>query len=405
VAKRPILLRIRHWNSFKDADKEEAAVGIYSTLKTMGPFYQKIGQIAGSMDYLLPEQICQQLKRFQEENWVDIIVPSEVAKIIDGNPNRPLIRDIDPKPIASGTVAQVHVGHTVGGKKIAIKLAKKNIRIKFESNLRQIELIYLFATFLGMDVEYFYHQIRLIASYIVSQTDLTTEFDMIETFARNNRYALERGIVRTPTLVGESHPNVMLMEFIEGRSFTQVDFARVDRGRRELIIDEIFKIFIDSAINDGIFHLDLHPGNLICGQDGLVYLIDFGLMARSDLKTKASQSEFVALYSESTIDYDKLANKEIGMTYLVKSEDVDTAKYQNFHQEVKRYLRQLVDGDRIDLFSHLRLRRQTSNKFGYRLQLNKNSLSAATLCLESTVKSIDDQYQFCSRLFSKNRRI
>ena len=145
---------------------------------------------------------------------------------------------------------------------MVVKLQRPNIRDTIE---RDIDLLYWLARAIERSVpeSRVYSPTRLVAEFdraITAELDFTLEADNAERFARNFR-DFDPGIVTYPTVYRQaSSKRVLTLEFFDGKKVLDAVAAGADG---EKIAKHAVAVMVKQIYEDGFFHADPHPGNII----------------------------------------------------------------------------------------------------------------------------------------------
>ena len=229
-------------------------------LEMLGPTYIKLGQVLALREDLLPRFITEELKNLLDRLPV-MPFPEYVERVAKGlgRPVDEMFEWIDPKPLGSASIGQIHRARIVGGQDVILKVVKPHIYVVLKRDAR---LLGFFGSFLQIFFARYQPKKVLdeFAEYTLREVDLRREADNAEQFALN--FADEPDI-RFPHIYREySSRLVMTMEMFKGvRPDTPASTA-LPLEVRERIVDLGAKSIIRMLYADGFFHADLHPGNL-----------------------------------------------------------------------------------------------------------------------------------------------
>jgi ubiquinone biosynthesis protein len=208
-----------------------------------------------------------------------------------GDRSRHLV-DIDHTPIAAGSISQVHSAHLADGTEVVVKVQRPQLtRILCEdlSLLRAgarwaIRLCpSLVAANPGALVEDF-------ANGLAQQLSFRTEIANMERM----RVVLARWPVRIPRVYRSlSSERVLVMERLEGVGINHVEAIDALGVERSNVVSTVAGSFVASALGQGIFHGDLHAGNMLVLPHGEVGLLDFGVMGRLDGRVRSAVSDLL----------------------------------------------------------------------------------------------------------------
>lgn len=242
-------------------------------MAALGATFVKLGQVLSTRPDLLDDEIIEELRQLQDR--MPPFPFEKVRRIVEEDLGARLedrFAEFDERPIAAASVAQVHRARLRDGAEVAVKVLRPDIRRKVQRD----EAILLFlargiALHPRLRLSDPVGHLRHFCDGILEQTDLTVEARNYERFRRNFAKVSR---VRFPRVHDElSGPRVMTMEFVRG---TKVD-ALPPGDHRELG-GLIQHVILKMCFEDGFLHADLHPGNLLVGDDGVLIIFDVGLV-------------------------------------------------------------------------------------------------------------------------------
>jgi len=275
----------------KDADSDERAISpaerIRLTLTDLGPSFVKLGQIISTRPDLVPQDVVEELKKLQDD--VPPVPFEQLKPLLElelGASLEDIYEDFDEKPMASASIGQVHRAKLkIPGSSsldVVVKLQRPNIKDTIE---RDIDLLYWMAKAIERSIPESrpYTPSRLVAEFdraITAELDFTLESDNAERFARNFR-DFEPGLVHFPKVYKQaSSKRVLTLEFLPGKKVLEAVASGADG---EKIAKHAVAIMIKMVFEDGFFHADPHPGNIIIqgtNESPLIAFIDLGLVGR-----------------------------------------------------------------------------------------------------------------------------
>jgi len=256
-------------------------------LTELGPSFVKLGQIVSTRPDLVPADIIVELKKLQDD--VPPVSFDEVRPMLEeqlGATLDEIYEGFEERPLASASIGQVHRARlrVPDGESldVVVKLQRPNIKDTIE---RDIDLLYWMARAVERSVPEasIYSPVRLVAEFdraITAELDFTLEADNAERFTRNFQH-FDKGLVHFPIVYRQaSSKKVLTLEFLAGKKVTEIDTSH---GRGERIAKNAVAIIVKQIFEDGFFHADPHPGNLIIQGDDdapVVAMIDLGLVGR-----------------------------------------------------------------------------------------------------------------------------
>jgi predicted unusual protein kinase regulating ubiquinone biosynthesis (AarF/ABC1/UbiB family) len=283
-ARRP-WLRDDRYDALLAARHRLNAARIRRAILSAGGLFIKVGQLISIMTNLLPPEFRGELEELQDRlppRPFDEIVARVRAEF--GRGPEELFTAFDPTPLATASLAQVHVAVLPDGRKVAVKAQHSDIeqtaRADLDTIRRLLAVVQFFTGVRGLES---YHP--EISQMIAEELDFTKEAANIERVAAN--FAGD-ATVRFPRVVAErSSRRVLTTEFVEGTKITDV----VD-GRRELAA-RVVTAYCRMIFVDGIYHADPHPGNILVAADGAIVFVDFGAVGVLAPHMKAGIPAFV----------------------------------------------------------------------------------------------------------------
>ncbi|HKC18607.1 MAG TPA: AarF/UbiB family protein, partial [Candidatus Dormibacteraeota bacterium] len=188
-----------------------------------------------------------------------------------------IFASIDPEPVASASLGQVHHAVLRDGRDVAIKVQRPGIRQRIDNDLDALDGI---AEFLDSHTEVGRHYsfTETMAEFrktLYRELDYRKEAENMSVIGRNLA-EFERIVIPQPVL-DFTATRVLTMDFVRGRKITKLSpLARLDLDGHELA-EELFAAYLKQILADGFFHADPHPGNVFLTEDRRVALLDLGM--------------------------------------------------------------------------------------------------------------------------------
>jgi ubiquinone biosynthesis protein len=244
----------------------------------LGPAFVKIGQVLSTRPDVLPQPYVDALVRLQEAapelpfKTVQSVVEKELGHPLDTS-----FASFDRKPIAAASLAQVHRAVLADGSVVAVKVQRPDLDrlVRRDLDALQAGLKWLARLSPGRmkrtNLLAFFAEFR---RYTLNELDFAKEGEIIERFRSNFQ---GRDDVHFPR-VFRSHTTgrVLTMEWVEGMRLHEAA-ATLPAGERETLVSRVIDVLLKMFISDGLFHADLHPGNIFFHRDGTFTLLDFGM--------------------------------------------------------------------------------------------------------------------------------
>ena len=329
-------------------------------LEILGPTYIKLGQVLSLREDLFPTAITDELKNLLDR--LPAVPLDRVKEILEADLGRPVVAMfswIDPNPLGSASIGQVHRARTVDGDDVVLKIVKPGNR---EILKRDTILLNLLGRFLQTFLERFQPRrvLREFTDYTQRELDLRREADNAETFAANFRDTPD---VVFPKIYREySGRDVLTMEFLDGIKPTAPEAQALSDQERDRLIDLGALAIIRMLYKDGFFHADLHPGNLLILSGTRVGFIDLGMVGRFNEELKRTlmwyyfclvtgDSENAARYLAMVADPGRKGDAH-GFRREVEETSRRWAKTSNFKEYplARLILQSVAEGARFDMY-------------------------------------------------------
>ena len=302
-------------------------VRIRLALQDLGPVFVKFGQALSTRPDLLPDEIAAELILLQ-----DAVPPfeGELAKeIIEkslGLPITELFAKFDLEPLASASVAQVHLAKLAKGKEVIVKVLRPNMQPIIE---RDLGLLYTLASFVE---KYWSQGPRLRPVEVVREYDTTihNELDMrmeAANAAQMKRNLEDSDLIYVPEVYWDlTGQDVLVMERIHGTPIREIDTLKANGIDMQKLAHDGVTIFFTQAFRDGFFHADMHPGNIFVSDSGQYQAVDFGIMGTlSDEDKRYLARNFLGFFNR---DYREVARAHIQAEWVpshTRAEDFEAA--------------------------------------------------------------------------------
>ena len=261
-----------------DSDRPEQ---LACDLEKLGPTFIKLGQVLSTRPDLLPPAYLEALTRLQDN--VKAFPFPDVQRIVEEELGARLSKAFsmfEETPIAAASLGQVHRAALRDGRVVAVKVQRPDIAQTVATDLEALDEI---AQFLSnrTGAGKRYDLVGMVAEF---RTALEAELDYLRE-ANNLRLIgknLEefKAIVVPQPVEGYTSRRVLTMDYIPGTKVTQISpIVGIDL-QRDVLADTLVHAYLKQIVIDGVFHADPHPGNVFVTQDGLLALIDLGMVGR-----------------------------------------------------------------------------------------------------------------------------
>jgi len=248
-----------------------------------GPVYVKLGQFISSAQGLLPDEIVQAFAWCVDD--VEPMRPGRAQSIVQRELGGPLWRhfaDFDDKPLAAGSIAQLHGAALRDGTDVVVKVRRSGLWRSFAADIRALSMLATFGEWRTEAARSANARgvVALFAEIALQELDLRLEAaNMIEVGLVAEHSGLSHVRCPRPLLVTE---RVIVMERLDGVRFTDAPDLLRDEVDRAALLRLAVQGVLESGLVYGVFHGDLHAGNVLIDADGSFGLVDFGIVGRLD---------------------------------------------------------------------------------------------------------------------------
>ncbi|MCU0302584.1 MAG: AarF/UbiB family protein [Thermoanaerobaculales bacterium] len=249
-------------------------------LEILGPTYVKLGQVLSLRKDLLPDVITDELRNLLAD--LPPVGFERIRGVVEGDLGRPLdelFRSVDEVPLGSASIAQSHRARLHSGEDVILKVVKPGIR---ELIYRDAALLRTSGRFLQLIIPR-YQPKRVIdefCDYTVREVEMRLEAENAEAFAAN--FADMPDVVFPGIRRELSGTNVLCMDFLDGVRPDDPAVLELPLAERQRMIDLGAAAIIRMLYQDGFFHADLHPANLLALPGPKVGFIDLGMVGHFD---------------------------------------------------------------------------------------------------------------------------
>ncbi|MBS1984048.1 MAG: AarF/ABC1/UbiB kinase family protein, partial [Bdellovibrionales bacterium] len=279
----------------------------------LGPTFIKVGQILAGRPDLVPPEVIRELEKLQDQ--VPPVPFAALKPIIEEDLGRPLAEcflSFDPEPLATASIAQVHVARTLAGEEVVVKVKKPDVDKALAQDFEILEMLAMLFERYAAEVRVFRPHVLVneFRKSLLAETNFTLEASNIKRFADN--FASNDFLVVPKVYPQLSGPRVITLQRLHGVKLSDLEGARAMGVDPREVLTKGMDCFFQSMLVDGFFHGDPHAGNILVLADGRLGLIDFGAMGRLSQKAKdALVNMFLALLTE---DYELLVHEYISLS-------------------------------------------------------------------------------------------
>jgi aarF domain-containing kinase len=253
------------------------------TFERLGATYIKIGQLIASSPSLFPEPWVSEFQHCLDQTtplpWKTIhrALKEELGEKLETE-----FQFVDPEPLASASIAQVHAARLRTGEDVVLKVRKPGVQKIIITDLNLLHLVAKVAERVtpGAAHASLANIVEEIQSSMMEECDFLKEAENIEAFRQYLDDTLNRNATVPRIYPLLSTARVLTMERFWGVPLTDLDALRRCTDDPEELLVSALNTWFGSLMHCRTFHADLHAGNLMALRDGRVGFIDFGIVGR-----------------------------------------------------------------------------------------------------------------------------
>jgi predicted unusual protein kinase regulating ubiquinone biosynthesis (AarF/ABC1/UbiB family) len=308
----------------------EGAREFRHALEELGTTYIKLGQLLSSRPDLLPDVYIEELGKLVDQ--VSPVPFAEIQRIVAEELPADVFVRIDPDPLATASIAQVHAALLQSGREVILKVRRPGIEEQVELDLA---LMRSTATLLERRSE----RAQLLQAQALAdelEAHLRAELDFVE--EANNTEVIAGLLAEYDDLVVPQviRPYVteklLVLERINGRKVDADHGLAQDRARE--LARTFFRSYVYQVTVHGVYHADPHRGNVLLTTDGRLALVDFGLLGRLDDDTRRNLALLLLAVAQNRAD--DVAELILGLSRTTLASD-EGGFLQDIRRKLPRY--------------------------------------------------------------------
>jgi ubiquinone biosynthesis protein len=291
----------------------------------LGPTYIKLGQSVASGDGIFPPELVAEFKTCRDqvppEPWA--VVERVISEELGRSPSE-VFSTIDHHPLAAASIAQVHRAQLLDGTEVVIKVQRPSVVRRVHQDLAV--MAWLAPHLVGrIPIAALANPpalVELFAETIAEELDFRLEAENMLDIASTFALLGQRDFVVPrphPTLVTR---RMLVMERLSGFNFSDAEGMRAAGIDTDAVVRSGMIGFLEGAMMHGVFHGDLHGGNLFILPSGKIALLDFGITARLSEKKRVALLSLIVGASNGHIPSQVAALRDLGA--LPENTDVET---------------------------------------------------------------------------------
>ena len=311
------LTRIARFGTIQPRTPDYAAA-----FQDIGPAAIKLGQSLATRPDLVGEEAARNLLSLQDDlpPVPFEAIRAEIARSFEA-PVETIFAEIDPVPVGSASIAQVHRAVTSEGRQVAVKVLRPGIRERLARDISTYEWAAAHLEALGGEAVRLRPRLTIanFKRWTNRELDLRREAASASELAEGMR-GFEGYCI--PSIDWDrTNGRVMTIEWIDGIKISDVEALKAAGHDLPALASRLVLAFLTQAISAGFFHADMHQGNLFVRPDGAIVAIDFGIMGRIDRRARQWLAEI--LYGLTTGNYRRVAEIHFEAQYVPSYHSVD----------------------------------------------------------------------------------
>lgn len=347
-------------------------------LEALGPTFVKVGQILSMRSEILPQAFCDELAKLRAD--ADPMPYQTVLETLSSEYGRPIgeiFEHIDPTPLGSASLAQVHRATLLTGEDVAVKVQRPGVRETMAQDVSIMRSIARLATRVmpSTQVVDLGGVVEELWDTFESETDFLVEARNLAEFKRFCQPYVYMDCPKPYMDLCTEH--VVVMDYVEGISVSHPEQLIAAGYDLKEIGTKLVDNYATQVLDDGFFHADPHPGNIIIA-GGQIVLIDLGMTGRLNAKTRSVLKQMI--FAVAKQDSPALAD---GLLRFAGTES-DAADYPALLADLDTIVAEYgtVDLKDLDLASFVTALTQLAQRHGIEVPSTVTTVARALVTLE-----------------------
>ena len=306
--------------------KAPRGVRLRMALEHLGPIFVKFGQVLSTRRDLLAEDIADELTKLQDRvPPFDSAIAVRTIETAFGKKIEAIFSEFDHTPVASASIAQVHLGRLLDGREVAIKVLRPGMLHVIEQDLGLLRLIARFVARFSSDGRRLkpVENVQEFDAYLHDELDLVREAANASQLRRN---FADSDLLKIPEMIWDlCRRDVIVMERIYGIPINRFDELQARGIDLKRLSRDGVEIFFTQVFRDGYFHADMHPGNILVADRGPHFgryiALDFGIVGTlSETDKNYLAQNFLAFFRR---DYRRVAELHVESGWVPADTRID----------------------------------------------------------------------------------
>ncbi len=266
-----------YWDKHIKKVNQKNAIRIKDVMLELQGLFIKFGQLISILSNVLPPEFREPLEELQDNvpphhfKELEAVIQQELGQSVSS-----IFTEIDPLPLAAASIGQVHRAK-IGTEEVVIKIQHPQIDEIVHVDLDIIKnIVKLVARFMKIKgIEHLYQQIEQM---IEEELNYLQEAQSMQIIKQN--LSGETAFYVPKVYPEYSSRKVLVMEYCEGVKISNIQQIQDWNLDSEQLADSLIKGYCQMILEDGFYHADPHPGNVLVNQQGQIILLDFGAVAQ-----------------------------------------------------------------------------------------------------------------------------
>ena len=346
--------------------------------EALGPTFVKVGQILSMRSEILPQSFCDELAKLRAD--ADPMPYGTVLQVLEDEYGRPageIFDHIDATPLGSASLAQVHRAKLTTGEDVAVKVQRPGVRETMAQDVSIMRTIARIAakTMHSAQVVDLSGVVEELWDTFEAETDFMIEARNLAEFKRFCEHYKYMDCPKPYSDLCTEH--VVVMDYVEGISVSHPDELLAAGYDLKEIGTKLVDNYATQVLDEGFFHADPHPGNIMV-RGGQIVLLDLGMTGRLNAKTRSVLKDMIFAVAEQ--DSPKLAD---GLLRFAGAE-ADPEDYPALLADLDVIVKEFgtVDLAELDIAAMLTALTQMAQRHGIEVPSTVTTVGRALVTLE-----------------------
>lgn len=254
----------------------------------LGTTFIKLGQMLSGRPDLIPEELIKELERLQDftPTFDSQLAVQRIERDL-GKPIGDVFAHFELLPLASASIGQVHRARLHNGREVIVKVQRPDIHDQIEVDMDILRALAKLAEKYREEARHYNPQaiVEALERTVELELDFKHELANIQLFRKHAAARKSKVIVPEP-FEEYSSRTVLTMEYLEGFKINDLKSYVAHGISSQKVAKQAMSSFFEQVFEDGFFHADPHPGNVLVDKEAKLIYLDFGMMGKLPPKDK-----------------------------------------------------------------------------------------------------------------------